>query len=79
MVKRKTKKSKKKINNYSTRNTIMSIVFIFVWVVSFIRDLDSTLGDLLFTVFSNLFGQNYLFIFAPVSVLLGTLLLIKKD
>lgn len=65
--------------NYETKRYIFIVLFLFIWVVSFLSEKDSTLWYYLSLWLYNLFGDYYKWIFSPVLVLFSLLMIKDKS
>ncbi|NVP17682.1 hypothetical protein HUU51_03105 [Candidatus Gracilibacteria bacterium] len=65
--------------DYETKRYISIVLFLFIGVVSFLSEKDSTLGYYLSLGLYNLFGDYYKWIFSPVLVLFGALMIKDKS
>ncbi|MDD3793570.1 MAG: DNA translocase FtsK [Candidatus Gracilibacteria bacterium] len=65
--------------NYETKRYIFIVLFLFVGIVSFLSEKDSTLGYYLSLGLYNLFGDYYKWIFSPVLVLFSLLMIKDKS
>jgi len=74
---KKTKKSKKN-ESYIFKSYLFWFLFIFIWIVSLIRELDSTLGFFIYTLLNNLFWEYYRVIFSPIIILFWIWLLFRE-
>lgn len=65
--------------DYETKRYIFIVLFLFIWVVSFLSEKDSTLWYYLSLWLYNLFGDYYKWIFSPVLVLFSLLMIKDKS
>lgn len=65
--------------DYETKRYISIVLFLFIWVVSFLSEKDSTLWYYLSLWLYNLFGDYYKWIFSPVLVLFWALMIKDKS
>ncbi len=74
-------KKNKKIRttwNYELRNTIVGWVLLFLGVLVLAGDTASTMGSIVSSIGTAIFGTDYRFIFAPIITILGFLIVINK-
>ena len=65
--KNKTLKTTKKVKQ-ETKNYIFWFLFIFLWIISFIQEVESTLWFHMYNLMYYLFGSFYKLIFAPIFI-----------
>jgi hypothetical protein len=75
--KKKTKKSRPTWT-YELRNTIVGWVLLFLGVLVLAGDNTSTMGSIVTSIGTTIFGTDYRFIFAPIITILGFLIVINK-
>lgn len=80
MASKASKKNKKTRPtwNYELRNTIVGWVLLFLGVLVLAGDSSSTMGSIVASVGTTIFGTDYRFIFAPIITILGFLIVINK-
>jgi ABC-type multidrug transport system fused ATPase/permease subunit len=74
----KKKKKSRSTWNYELRNTIIGWVLLFLGVLILAGDTTSTVGALVTSIGTTIFGTDYRFIFAPIITILGFLIVINK-
>ena len=74
----KKKKHSRPIWNYELRNTVVGWVLLFLGILVLAGDSTSTMGSIVTSIGTTIFGTDYRFIFAPIVTILGILIVINK-
>lgn len=77
MAKKKNKKSRPTWS-YEQCNIIIGAVLVFFGILVLAGDAGSTVGSIVASTGTTIFGTNYRFIFAPIVTILGVLIAIDK-
>lgn len=74
----KKKKNTRPIWSFELRNTIVGWLLLFLGVLVLAGDSSSTMGSIVASIGTTIFGTDYRFIFAPIITILGFLIVINK-
>lgn len=74
----KKKKNTRPTWSFELRNTIVGWILLFLGVLVLAGDTASTMGSIVASIGTTIFGSDYRFIFAPIITILGFLIVINK-
>jgi len=74
----KKKKNTRPTWSFELRNTIVGWLLLFLGVLVLAGDNSSTMGSIIASIGTTIFGTDYRFIFAPIITILGFLIVINK-